>query len=51
MLGDFMTRPGGVGDRVAHGDRYTVDDSRVLPALLLPLGVFRGDGGAREICD
>jgi hypothetical protein len=51
MLGDFMTRPDLVGDRVARGDRYTVGDFRVVLALLLPRGVFRDDGGAIDICD
>lgn len=51
MLGDFMTRAGFVGDRVAHGDRYKVGDFRVLLALLLPRGVFRGDGGAIDTYD
>lgn len=46
-----MTRAGLVGDRVAHGDRHTVGDFRVLLALLLPRGMFRGDGGAIDIYD
>ncbi len=46
-----MTRPDLVGDRVAHDDKYTVGDFRVLLALLLPRGVFRGDGGAIDIYD
>lgn len=50
-LGDFMTRPGLIGDRVAHGDKYTVGDFRVLVALLLLRGGVRDDGGAIDICD
>jgi hypothetical protein len=51
MLGALKKCPDVSGDRVAYGDRYTVGDSRVLLALLLPQGRFRGDGGAINICD